>query len=171
MKQITITLFSFVLALVSFSCRSNNTNTTLQATVDSLSAQIKTSSNNQKLLEDNKKLVAEFYQALFGDKDMNTIDKYVGEVYINHHPGVPDGKDALRQAITELFKENTTKEIIEIHHLGADGDFVYIHSKFKHIGKTFSIMDIFKLENGKIVEHWDVSQEVQADTINSHSMF
>ena len=58
-----------------------------------------------------------------------------------------------------------------IQHLNAEGDFVYIHTKSKMGPKTVSIIDVFRIENGKIAEHWDVIQEVPEKSANPHPMF
>jgi predicted SnoaL-like aldol condensation-catalyzing enzyme len=121
-------------------------------------------------LETNKKLVADFYQELFGDKNMDAIDKYIGDVYIQHNPGVTDGKEALKNAVRVWFK-GAPKEKIDIEHLAADGNFVYIHTKSKRGNAIYSVIDIFRIENGKIVEHWDVQQEVPKQSVNPHPMF
>ena len=123
-----------------------------------------------KTMEANKKLVADFYQQLFGDKDTEAINKYIGEAYIQHNPYVGDGKQALLDATKNWFK-NAPKEKIDIQHIGADGDLVFIHLK-SHMGsKTVSVVDIFRVKDGKITEHWDVMQEVPAKAANNHPMF
>jgi predicted SnoaL-like aldol condensation-catalyzing enzyme len=124
---------------------------------------------NQQL-EENKKLVTNLYQEVFGDKNIDAVDKYIGDSYIQHNPAVADGKEALKAALRIWFKD-APKENIDIQHIGADGNFVYIHTKSKQGNKTFSVMDIFRIDGGKVVEHWDVMQEVPAKSANDHPMF
>lgn len=170
MKKLKLTLLVLTpLAILLFSCNSKDSSATTQR-IDSLNKQIQTLSDTQKRLEDNKKLVADFYQELFGDKNVNAIDKYIGDTYTQHNPSLPDGRDALKQGATQWFK-GAPKEKIDIQHLGADGNLVYIHTKAKMGAKTISVIDIFRLENVKIVEHWDVIQEVPEKSANSHPMF
>jgi predicted SnoaL-like aldol condensation-catalyzing enzyme len=121
-------------------------------------------------LEKNKKMVADFYQELFGDKDTNAINKYIGDVYIQHNPTLPDGKQALIDACKKWFK-GQPKEKIDIQHIAADGNLVFIHTRSHEGSKTFSVIDIFRIEDGKIVEHWDVGQAVPEKSANSHPMF
>jgi predicted SnoaL-like aldol condensation-catalyzing enzyme len=169
-------ILSFPPALACFcisiiSCNhSNDGNPALQLTIDSLHMQVKSlkDSLNQNAL--NKKMVADFYQSLFGDKNQAAIDQYIGDTYIQHNPALPDGKDALKKAVAVWFK-GQPKDTVDVQHLGADGNFVYIHTKSKMGNKTFSILDIFRLENGKITEHWDIMQEVPAKSANAHPMF
>lgn len=121
-------------------------------------------------METNKKLVADFYQELFGNKNIDVIDKYIGDVYIQHNPSAADGKESLKEVLKQWFK-NANKEKIDIQHIGADGDLVYLHTKSHNGEKIFSIIDIFRIQEGKIVEHWDVIEEVPEKSANSHPMF
>ena len=121
-------------------------------------------------MEANKKLVADFYQELFGDKNIDAIDKYIGDIYIQHNPHVADGKQSLKEALKEWFK-NASKEKIDIQHIGADDDLVFLHIKSHSGNKTISIVDIFRIQDGKIIEHWDVHEEVPEKSANSHPMF
>lgn len=131
------------------------------------------STDCEKILQtqnNNKKLVAEFYQKLFGDKNLDAIDEYIVDDYIQHNPMAADGKQALKDVLKKWFV-NAPKEKIDIQHLGADGDFVYIHLRSKMGTKTVSVIDIFRLKDNKIVEHWDVIQEVPEKSANNHPMF
>lgn len=120
--------------------------------------------------EANKKMVVEFYQQLFGDKNPDAINKYIGDKYIQHNPGLPDGKEALLNAVKTWFKD-APKEKVDFQHVAADGDLVFLHVKSKSGPKVRAIVDIFRIENGKIVEHWDVIQEVPEKSANDHPMF
>lgn len=168
MNKTKLTLLPLVILL--FSCSRKDNSIEAQAKIDSLSQEIQVLSNNQKQIEANKKVVADFYQKLFGEKDLNAIDKYIGDIYIQHNPSVADGKEAFRQAATKWLK-GAAKEKIDIQHLSAEGNLVYIHTRSQRGSKTVSIIDIFKLENEKIIEHWDVDQEVPERSSNSHPMF
>ncbi|MBO9595361.1 MAG: ester cyclase [Niabella sp.] len=119
----------------------------------------------------NKKRVLDFYQKMFGDKDLTAVDEYIAHDYIQHNPNVADGAEAFKKAAAGWFK-NAPKTIIDVQHVAAEGDLVFLHLKNKNPdGRVTSTIDIFRLENGKIAEHWDVHQDVPPKAANAHPMF
>ena len=127
--------------------------------------------SNESVAEKNKKIVLEFYQKLFGDKDISVIDQYLVEDYIQHNPMAPDGREALKNLLTDWLS-NQPKSKVDFQKVAADGDLVFLHIKTKSFsGKDASLIDIFRLKDGKIVEHWDVMQEVPEKSANAHPMF
>ena len=113
----------------------------------------------------------DFYQQMFGDKDLSAVDAYIAPEYIQHNPSVADGSGALKAAAEKWF-EGQPKTKIDVQHIASDGDLVFIHLKNKNAdGSLKSTIDIFRLENGKIIEHWDVQQVVPKESANSHPMF
>jgi predicted SnoaL-like aldol condensation-catalyzing enzyme len=156
MKKNLIGVFVFAILLSSYTPKTETKQTDCESEVQRIEA--------------NKKLVANMYQELFGDKNIESIKKYIAEDYIQHNPGAADGRQALIDIATKWFK-GAPKEKIDIHHIGADKDLVFIHLK-SHMGaKTVSVIDIFRIKDGMIVEHWDVMQEVPEKSANSHPMF
>jgi predicted SnoaL-like aldol condensation-catalyzing enzyme len=130
-----------------------------------------TNCEKRMLIQDsNKEMVAKFYQELFGDKDIDAINRYVAEDYIQHNPHVADGRNALTDACKQWFK-NARENTIDIRHIAADGDFVFLHTRSQMGSEIFSIIDIFRIKDDKIVEHWDVIQAVPEKAANSHPMF
>lgn len=119
----------------------------------------------------NKKLVLEFYQKTFGDKDLSVVDQYLLPTYIQHNPHVADGAEAFKTAAKGWFK-GAPKTKINVQHIAAEGDLVFIHLKNTlPDGKFQSVIDIFRIQNGKIGEHWDVHENVPETSANSHPMF
>jgi predicted SnoaL-like aldol condensation-catalyzing enzyme len=124
-------------------------------------------------LEDaNKKLVLEFYEKVLNQKDADAASKYVVENYIQHNPRVPDGLAALQGFVREM-KRSTPESRSTVKRAIADGDLVVLHS---HVQRTpgergTALVDIFRVANGMIVEHWDVIQPVPDTSANSNSMF
>jgi len=165
MKKLALSLFAVALLIaVASSCTYSGGETGAKLTLaDSL---IKKDST----INANKKMVATFYQEFFGDKNIGALDKYLAKDYIQHNPILPDGREPLKQGATLWFR-GAPKTKIDIQHLSADGDLVYIHLKNKMGDKTSSVIDIFRIAGGKIVEHWDVIQDVPAKSANPHPMF
>jgi predicted SnoaL-like aldol condensation-catalyzing enzyme len=121
----------------------------------------------------NTKVVTEFYEMAFNKhKPTEAAKKYIGDKYIQHNPFVPNGAQAFYNYFEDFFKKNPSANV-KIYRTIAQGDLVvlHLHSKIndKDLGKA--IVDIFRLENGKIVEHFDVTQDVPAKTVNGNSMF
>lgn len=128
--------------------------------------------NKGRQLEMNKKTVVTFFNVAVNQKDFNAASKYLGSRYIQHDPDAADGPEALRNFIQFLRKKypNAHTEIKQIY---AEGDYViiYVHSVREPGTRGRAIVDIFKLENNKIVEHWEVAQDVPEKSANPHGMF
>jgi predicted SnoaL-like aldol condensation-catalyzing enzyme len=111
--------------------------------------------------ETNKKNVQEFYDFLINKKDFDAARKYMGNRYKQHNPLVADGPEGLK-AFCEFLKANFPEAHSEIKQVFADGDYVilHVHSTRTPGTRGRAIIEIFKLENGKIDEHWDTIQEI-----------
>ena len=123
--------------------------------------------------ESNKKVVTEFYEMAFNQhKPTEAAKKYFGDKYIQHNPMVPNGAAAFYGFFEGFFKKHPKSHVI-IHRVLADGDLValHLHSKLDEKDLGRAVVDIFRLENGKIVEHFDVVQNVPAKTANGNTMF
>lgn len=126
-----------------------------------------------KLQEKNKKIVTDFYELAFNKhKPTEASKKYIGHHYIQHNPFVPNGAEAFYGYFEDHFKKNPESHVI-IKRAIADGDLVVLHIHSKENKKDLgrAVVDIFRVENGKIVEHFDVTQEVPATTANGNTMF
>lgn len=124
-------------------------------------------------VEANKKLVRDFYEMAFnGHKPTEAAKKYIGSKYIQHNPYVPDGPEAFYNYFEGHFKEHP-KSRAEIKRVIGEGDLVVLHvnSKQDEKDRGRAIVDIFRVENGKIVEHWDVVQDVPEKSANTNTMF
>ena len=122
--------------------------------------------------EANKKAVLEFYDKALNQKDFDAASKYFGPHYIQHNPGAPDGIEGFK-AFIAMRKEKTPNAKSEIKRAFAEGDYVILHvQSVREPGERgVAIVDIFRLENCKIVEHWDVIQPIPEKTANSNGMF
>jgi predicted SnoaL-like aldol condensation-catalyzing enzyme len=115
----------------------------------------------------NKALVLKAYQELFGDHDLTALDRYWAKEYIQHNPSMGDGTDAVKQ-----FMEKP-KAKVDILRSAAEGDLIFIQIRQPKSPQSpeMVIVDIFRVANGKIAEHWDVMQAVPADAVNKRSMY
>jgi predicted SnoaL-like aldol condensation-catalyzing enzyme len=122
----------------------------------------------------NEQIVRDFYQAAINDKDFDKASKFLGNRYVQHNPTAADGPEGLRGFLTFL-REKFPQSKSEVKRAFAQDDYVilHVHSLREPNTRGRAIIDIFKLENGKVVEHWDVMQEeVPADkSANGHAMF
>ena len=120
----------------------------------------------------NKKTVLEFFEKGLNQKDFEAVVPLFGSRYTQHNPNAADGVEGFRRFIGFL-KEKFPQSHSEVKQVFADGDFVILHSHATRVPGTrgAAIVDIFKLENGKIVEHWDVVQEIPETTASGNSMF
>jgi len=123
-------------------------------------------------IEANKKIVVDFYEQALNQKDFDAAAKYFGPRYIQHNPLVPNGPDGLKRLVA-LLKEKFPNAHSEIKRVIAEGDYVvlHVHAVRAPGERGRAIVDIFKLENGKIVEHWDVIQDVPEKAANDNTMF
>jgi predicted SnoaL-like aldol condensation-catalyzing enzyme len=123
-------------------------------------------------IEANKKAVLEFYEKGLNQKDFDAASKYFGPKYVQHNPGAPDGIEGFK-AFIALRKEKFPNAHSDIKRIFADGDYVilHVHNVPNPGDRGSAIADIFRLENGKIVEHWDVVQPIPEKTANTNTMF
>jgi len=123
--------------------------------------------------KENKKIVTEFYNMAFKDhKPLEAANLYIGDQYKQHNPHVPDGKKAFTDYFVPYFKKYP-QAISEIKRSAAEEDLVYlhVHSKESQEDRGVAIVDIFRVKDGKIVEHWDVIQAIPEKSANKNSMF
>lgn len=107
--------------------------------------------------EANKKVVKDLLEVVFRKGEMDKIVSYISPTtYIQHNPMVPDGLDGLGSAMKMMAEQGMTMEYDTIHKVLGEGNFVLAMSEGKLGGQPTAYYDLFRLENGLIVEHWDV---------------
>jgi predicted SnoaL-like aldol condensation-catalyzing enzyme len=148
----SVTMKSFFLGILSF------------FTLSSFSA--------EPILNNNKAVVLSFYQFAINEKNVEAALPYLGEQYIQHNPNAQDGIEGLKKYIAYL-KATYPHAHSDIKRILAEGDYVilHVHSIKEPNTRGEAIMDIFRLEQGKIVEHWDVHQPVPEHSANDNGMF
>lgn len=118
--------------------------------------------------EGNVGIVLTAMRELFVDKDLTAIDRYWAEPYVQHSPRMPNGLDALRDVVPGLEGFSW-----EPQRIAAQGDLVFTHSIVHGWAPgPVAIVDIFRLDEGRIVEHWDVVQDIVApeESVNGNPM-
>jgi predicted SnoaL-like aldol condensation-catalyzing enzyme len=123
--------------------------------------------------EKNKQTVLDYYNMAFNDrKPAEAVEKYGGPYYTQHNPQAPDGFEAFIQFVTD-FVEQFPQMSVDIKRAIAEGDLVVTHSLLKTSpeDRGSAVADIFRLEDGNVVEHWDVVQPVPESAANDHPMF
>ncbi|MEI8645501.1 nuclear transport factor 2 family protein [Pseudoalteromonas sp. Hal040] len=124
------------------------------------------------VLELNKRNAIEFYKTAYLGNPSLAVEKYVGEVYIQHNPLVGDGKGAFIAYFEKMHNEYPDKKINFVRAV-AEGDLVALHTHQIWPGNDqYVTMDFFRFdENGKIVEHWDSIQQIPQETSNGNTMY
>ena len=124
-------------------------------------------------LERNKQTVIAFITRAFNDKQpADAVAQYVGSEYIQHDPQSPDGAEAFVQ-FANGFAGQFPQLSIDIKRVIAEGDLVVTHLLINMApeDRGMAAVDIFRLQDGKIVEHWDVLQPVPEQAANNNTMF
>jgi predicted SnoaL-like aldol condensation-catalyzing enzyme len=123
--------------------------------------------------ETNKQTVLAYLNTAFNEKKpAEAVEKYGGSHYIQHNPQAPDGFEAFVQFVGG-FLEQFPQTSMEIKRAVAEGDLVVTHSLLKTSpeDRGTAVADFFRLEDGKVVEHWDVLQPIPESAANEHPMF
>ena len=111
--------------------------------------------------EENKTLVQNFVNDILVNGKMEKLQGYYdGDNYIQHNPQIGDGLSGLGKALGEWAKQGITMKYDTVHKVLGEGNFVLVASEGQLAGKHCSFYDLFRVENGKIAEHWDTIEEI-----------
>jgi len=106
--------------------------------------------------ERNKALVLDAMTALFQRRDASAVERLYAPGYIQHNPTIPQGRDALAALIPQLPADLFYEPGLMV----AEGDYVVIHGRIRGWApKSQVVIDIFRIEDGRLAEHWDVLQD------------
>ena len=127
---------------------------------------------SEQRLEANKRTVMAFYDAALTRLNIDEAVTYFGPKFINHNPRAEDGVEGFRALLLGVKKQFPGLRI-DVKRAFADGEFVilHVHLKLQPEEPGLAIVEIFRLEHGKIVEHWDVRQAMPDQSHNSNGMF
>jgi predicted SnoaL-like aldol condensation-catalyzing enzyme len=122
--------------------------------------------------EQNKSVVVDYYQTAFAGEPEKAVRDHFGDRYVQHNPQAADGPEAFIGFVHWLRGEYPELQL-EIKRVIAEGDLVVTHS---HLVLTpgqpgQALADFFRLEDGKVVEHWDVIQDIPESSANANTMF
>jgi len=102
----------------------------------------------------NKALVHEAFDALFNRRDFEAAERYFSPAYVQHSAGIGPGRDGLFALVRDVHRKYESATAV------AEGHFVMVHGRFSGGGRpTRIVVDILRVEDGRLVEHWDVMQD------------
>jgi predicted SnoaL-like aldol condensation-catalyzing enzyme len=126
------------------------------------------------LSETNKDIVVAFYKrALFEGQVEDAFRLYAIPAYRQHNPLIEDGMEGVKKFVAWIIANHPNARG-EIKRIFADGDHVILHSHWHGLSDNpggEAVVDIFRLEGGKVVEHWDVIQPIPETSANANTMF
>ena len=121
--------------------------------------------------EANRKLVTEFAQKVLKDADYSALTDYISaETYRQHNPEAADGLDGFGAAAAAWAEQGKNLVYRTIHRVVAEGEFVLVQSEGE-FGVPVAYWDLFRVADGKIVEHWDVIAPVPAELPHGNGLF
>jgi len=102
----------------------------------------------------NKTLVIEAFDALFNRRDFGAAERYWPADYRQHSASIGQGRDGLFALVRAVHRQYESALVV------AEGDYVMVHGRFSGGGRpTRIVVDILRIENGRLAEHWDVMQD------------
>lgn len=111
--------------------------------------------------EENKALVADFVDTILVKGEFDKLSSFFdGDHYLQHNTMIADGLSGLGQALEALAKNGITMVYTTNHKILGEGNFVLSISEGSFAGKPTSFYDLFRVDNGKIVEHWDIMENI-----------
>jgi predicted SnoaL-like aldol condensation-catalyzing enzyme len=117
----------------------------------------------------NKQIVREYLEQVWNEKHHARIGEFIAEDLVQHNPHLPNGQAAITQFLSG-FAQNVPQGHFEIKRLIAEDDLVVAHSHFKPTpdARGMAVVDVFRIAEGRIVEHWDVSAEIPETSQNGN---
>ena len=113
--------------------------------------------------EENKQLVSGFVKDILIAGDMSKINQYIGNedsAYLQHNPGVADGLSGLGEALGALAEAGMPMVYTANHKILGQGNFVLAINEGQFMNQHVAFYDLFRIDNGKIVEHWDTIEAI-----------
>ncbi|MEL7121179.1 MAG: nuclear transport factor 2 family protein [Bacteroidota bacterium] len=122
--------------------------------------------------DENKALIRKFMWDILMGENPNKITEYINsEHYHQHNPQIKDQLSGLLETIQELTEQDNMFQYDKVHRVIGEGNFVLAQSEGAWSGKPQVFYDLFRVESGKLVEHWDVIQEIPENMAHDNTMF
>lgn len=121
--------------------------------------------------DENRAIVTGFVTDVLVNGQFDKITTYIGDTYLQHNPNVGDGLDGLGAFVGYLQENNISFRYAQVHNVVAEGNFVMVQNEGEFGGKPTAFYDLFRVENGMIVEHWDTVQEIPEQMAHDNGMF
>ncbi len=120
----------------------------------------------------NLALVQGLFAEVLNPMDSAAVDRFIAPGYIQHSQLAPPGRDALK-AFLDMIRAETPEAVHDVKRMFVDGDHVTVHYHVRRFpgDKGWAVIDIFRIEDGLIAEHWDVMQDVVDGGPNPNSPF
>ncbi|MEM9597323.1 MAG: nuclear transport factor 2 family protein [Acidobacteriota bacterium] len=120
----------------------------------------------------NRELVSDFVNTVLQDGVVQRVAEFISpETYIQHNSAIADGLDGFGSALAAWAEQGITMQYDEVHLVVAEGNFVFTGSEGKLAGEATAFYDLFRIEGGKIVEHWDVISAIPSEMAHSNGKF
>lgn len=119
----------------------------------------------------NRALVTGFVNDILVNGEFDKITTYIGDTYLQHNPNVGDGLAGLSAFVAYLQENDISFRYTQIHNVVAEGNFVMVQNEGEFGGKPTAFYDLFRVEDGLIVEHWDTVQEIPDEMAHDNGMF
>lgn len=123
-------------------------------------------------MTDNRAAFERFVEIFYTQKRVKeAFDYLVADEYRQHNPTIPDGPEAAVSILTPKF-DGSQDSRFEVQRILVDGDLAMVHVRASGPGRPdAAVADIYRFENGRIVEHWDVLQPMPERPVHDHPMF
>lgn len=123
-------------------------------------------------MSNSKQMVTSYMEEVWVKQNIDKVDEFIADDLIQHNPNLPNGKEALKGFLPTLFNDLMPNLEWTVARVIAEGDLVAVHSLAKNpaMPNGMAVVDIFKVEGDKIVEHWDVTHNVPEKTASGNPM-
>jgi predicted SnoaL-like aldol condensation-catalyzing enzyme len=143
--------------------------TSCQATKTEVSEKKPETTPNKVVEKTAAEIARGFYQDICVNKDISKFDNYVATKYDQYATGYEDGAEALRTELATAAKNKDMK--VTILRVIGEGNYAALHSLWEEKGEQYLYVDIWRVENGKLMAHWDQTQQPNKNPLNKNTIY